>query len=99
MRLTEKHKTAIQKSAEWIFGIDVQVFLFGSRTNDQLKGGDIDLLIKADGQKMTARNKVLFLVNLKKQLGEQNIDVVYEKFSYQKDFFFESIRNQAIRLC
>ena len=98
MRLTEKYKTVIQKSAECIFGIDVQVFLFGSRTNDQLKGGDIDLLIKAEGQKMTARNKVLFLVNLKKQLGEQHIDVVYEKFSYQKDLFFESIRNQAIRL-
>ena len=99
MRLTEKHKTAIQKSAECIFGIDVQVFLIGSRTNDQLKGGDIDLLIKAEGHNMTAINKVLFLVNLKKQLGEQKIDVVYDKSSHQKDLFFKSIHNQAIRLC
>jgi hypothetical protein len=99
MRLTEKQKTAIQKSAESIFGIDVQVFLIGSRTDDRLKGGDIDLLIKTEEHNMTALNKVHFLVNLKKQLGEQKIDVVYDKFSHQNDLFFKSIHNQALRLC
>jgi predicted nucleotidyltransferase len=99
MRLAEKNKIIIQKSAERIFGNNVQVFLFGSRTNDQLKGGDIDLLIKAEEQEMTARNKILFLVDLKKQLGERKIDIVYAKISFRKDSFFKTISNQSLRLC
>jgi predicted nucleotidyltransferase len=99
MRLTERQKVIIQGSAEKIFGKHLEVFLFGSRTNDQLKGGDIDLLIKAEALEMTARNKVLFLVDLKKHLGERKIDVVYGKHAIQNDVFFKTISNQLIRLC
>lgn len=99
MRLTETDILSIQRSAEKIFGRDVHVFLFGSRVDDTLKGGDIDLLVKTEQNQMTSRNKVLFLVELKKQIGDQKIDVVYDKVASTKNIFLESIRKQAVQLC
>jgi len=79
MRLTEEQINAIIQTAEEIYGRGVKVFLFGSRTKDGEKGGDIDLIIQADEKKMTLKNKLSFLVLLKKDIGDQKVDVVYER--------------------
>lgn len=99
MRLTENDITSIQRSAEKIFGKNVHVFLFGSRVDDSLKGGDIDLLVKTEQKEMTGRNKVLFLVELKKRMGDQKIDVVYDKAASEQNIFMQSIKEEAIQLC
>ena len=48
MRLTDFEANTIKQSACEVFGAKTQVFLFGSRTDDTKKGGDIDLYIKAE---------------------------------------------------
>ena len=48
MRLTETQIQAIHATAEELFGNDVRVSLFGSRIDDQQRGGDIDLLSEID---------------------------------------------------
>ncbi|WP_456378224.1 nucleotidyltransferase domain-containing protein [Thiolapillus sp.] len=45
MRLSPGNQSIIKQTAREIFG-DVRVLLFGSRVQDNLKGGDIDLLSK-----------------------------------------------------
>jgi hypothetical protein len=45
MRLSEFEIESIKSLACRHFGTDVQVFLFGSRTSNQQRGGDIDLVI------------------------------------------------------
>ena len=45
MRLTNKEKETILKSAMRYFGNTVKVYLFGSRLDDQKRGGDIDLFV------------------------------------------------------
>lgn len=97
MRITDKQRANIQNAAAGIFGQAVKVYLFGSRVNDRSRGGDIDLLIDTEEDKMTSRNKVLFLVQLKKLLGEQKIDVVYNQPGRQ-DHFINSIKNKAVLL-
>ena len=77
MRLSRKQHIIIIQTAQKHFGRDVRVHLFGSRVDDHKKGGDIDLLIHAGSEKMLYRKKLSFLVDLKKQLGERNIDVVF----------------------
>ncbi len=43
MRLTDFQIKTICESAEKNFGKDTHIWLFGSRVDDEAKGGDIDL--------------------------------------------------------
>ena len=56
-------KQTIIQIAKDIYGETMKVYLFGSRLNDEKRGGDIDLLVRS-----TAR--------LKLHLGDQKIDVI-----------------------
>ena len=47
VRLSEKDLKIITETAKEVFG-DCKVYLFGSRTDPDKKGGDIDLLIVLD---------------------------------------------------
>ena len=46
MRLTPAQHSAIRTTATEIFGEDAIIWLFGSRVDDDKRGGDIDLLIE-----------------------------------------------------
>jgi hypothetical protein len=56
-----------------------QLYLYGSRTDDTKKGGDIDLLIitPKEGLKIFNEKKLDILVQLKKQpaIGDRRIDL------------------------
>jgi predicted nucleotidyltransferase len=45
MRLDEKTATAIRDFTRELFGSEAQIFLFGSRLDDERRGGDVDLLV------------------------------------------------------
>jgi len=76
MRLTEFEINAIKQSACKVFGAKAQVFLFGSRTDDSKKGGDIDLYIRTEAGN-DFNHKIKFLVTLEQKMGEQKVDVVF----------------------
>ncbi len=99
MRLELHNINIIKQSALRCFGSDVRIYLFGSRINDNMKGGDIDLLIKTKTDKMTFHNKVVFLAELKKKLGDQKIDLVFDKETTDNQFFLNSIKQQCSRIC
>jgi predicted nucleotidyltransferase len=77
MRLSKRQREIIERTAIRHFGNDVRVFLFGSRVTDDAKGGDIDLYLEAVPESLVnVKNKIAFIVDLKKDLGDQRIDVV-----------------------
>jgi uncharacterized protein len=100
MRLSEFEIACITNLAISHFGKDVQVFLFGSRTEDQKRGGDIDLFIRnINNEKLEIRTKINFLTDLMLKLGEQKIDVVLDNPAAKNSAFFKTIYQTAIQLC
>ncbi len=45
MRLTHHQAQTIKTQAEQVFGLGAKGYLFGSRVDNHLKGGDIDLYV------------------------------------------------------
>ena len=80
MRLTDHQIESIRATVADVFGVDAEVWLFGSRVDDQQRGGDIDLLIKTNyvDAMQIARAEINLLSRLQAKLGEQKIDVLVE---------------------
>ncbi len=76
MRLQSKEIQTILRVAEEIYGNGVKVYLFGSRLNDEKRGGDIDLLIRTEGEKKGVLARIRMISRLKHYLGEQKIDII-----------------------
>lgn len=77
MRLSESARQAIRETTGEVFGPQARVSLFGSRTDDSLRGGDLDLLVELPAPDPEYRRKALTLAALLQQrLGDQPIDVV-----------------------
>lgn len=78
MRLSSEQRRAIKDTFLEVFR-DGEIYLFGSRADDEKRGGDIDLYIVSSCKEELARKKIDFLVKLKSKIGEQKIDVVLSK--------------------
>jgi predicted nucleotidyltransferase len=80
MRLSPFEQQAIKAAATACFGADAQVRLFGSRTRDDRRGGDIDLLVDTSLSDAAAisRAQTDFLTRLYERLGEQKFDVLVD---------------------
>ncbi len=77
MRLTEHQQKVIRKATKDVFGSSATVRLFGSRVDDSLRGGDIDLLVEClepieDAGQMSAK----LVAQIQTRLGDQKIDVI-----------------------
>ena len=77
MRLTQQQATAIKINFTNFFHSG-KIYLFGSRADDSQKGGDIDLYISTPNKENLAYKKIQFLATLKRDIGEQKIDVVFD---------------------
>ena len=80
MRLTDHQRSTIRTAVAETFGAKATVWLFGSRVDDDKRGGDIDLLIETDQSDVTqiVRAEINFLTKLQMKLGEQKIDVLLD---------------------
>jgi predicted nucleotidyltransferase len=83
MRLTTEQITVIKQKTALIFGDDAQVYLFGSRADDDTKGGDIDLFINLTGEIENPFAKTIRLNGvLQQEIGMQKIDIIFHTPSY-----------------
>lgn len=80
MRLTREQISAIKQAVETVFGPAAEVRLFGSRADDNRRGGDIDLYIEvpatADITSHLPDLKARLLRHLWQALGPQRIDLL-----------------------
>ncbi len=89
MRLTAYQQQAIKQSV-LDFLPDAQVFLYGSRTDDTKRGGDIDLLVLMDDRSSPGaferRLHLKILASFYRTIGEQKIDLLIEDPEQMSDF-------------
>jgi len=87
MRLTAYQNSFIQQKTVLFFGADSHVWLFGSRVDDDKKGGDIDLYIEPEIQESEklVDARLNFLVEMHRVLGEQKIDLVLHRSQSNQD--------------
>lgn len=79
MRLSQFQIDTLKRNATEAFGPNSCLILFGSRVDDNLRGGDIDLYVTGFNQSIDLQleAKLHFLVKVKQALGEQRIDLVF----------------------
>ena len=96
MRLEKRIINKLKKAVYSSFG-DVNIYLFGSRTDDEKKGGDIDIAIDANLSRVDFRkNKAKFIANLIKDNFELKVDVV--SYNTEDKLLYDNLRNTALKI-
>ena len=93
MRLTEHEKNTIIEAVKTV-DPDAKVWLFGSRADDNKKGGDIDIGILSS--KIDVMGEIEIRQKTCDKIGEQKIDIVVSKNG--KEPFFNFIVTKGILL-
>lgn len=96
MRLTDTERSAIIEVTK-NKDPQAQIWLFGSRVDDNAKGGDIDLIVISNIISFSERIDVL--VDLKARVGDQRIDLRVVRYNdMASDPLAASVLPRAIRL-
>ena len=99
MRLNDQQVQAIKMTAQHLLGNDARVILFGSRVNNALRGGDIDLLFetphKLNDRVGTAGRLYAKLI---RQLGDRKIDVVLKDAATPEAPVMQAARQNGVVL-
>lgn len=100
MRLGQNERTAISKAIHKHFGEDALLLLFGSRTQDHKKGGDIDLFVETRNKTPAQINtaKIDALWDIENAIGEQKIDLVVSTGEGQDLAIYQAAKQTGIPL-
>ncbi len=101
MRLSEKERESLKQAAKEVWGDNATIYLFGSRTDDTKRGGDIDLYIELsynESSRQLIHQKAAFLSKLDILIGEQKIDVVINTPDNEDLPIIETARREGLIL-
>jgi len=99
MRLTTEQQNIIKQEVNAEFGDKAEIWLFGSRVDDSLRGGDIDLYLEVKEQMPDLLQAEMRLyAALIKRLGDQRIDIVAHQFGQEIKAIHDQARKTGIRL-
>jgi predicted nucleotidyltransferase len=99
MGISPQTRSVIRQTAAKLVGDEARIVLFGSRTDDDQRGGDIDLLIdlpNIDAEKQ--RKSLTFVARLRRRLGDQRIDVLVADPSTPELAIYRVARETGIAL-
>jgi predicted nucleotidyltransferase len=79
MRVTQQEIAAIKMAALDIFGQQAVIRLFGSRANDEARGGDLDLHLETDPDKADQQDELRFQSAVWGAMNELKVDLIVTK--------------------
>ena len=97
MRLTDKEIEIIIDVSKKTFK-NPKVWLFGSRVDDNKKGGDIDLYIETD-VRIKLIDRIKFITNLQLLIGNRKIDVIFKMPETKYRTIFDTAKKTGFLLC
>ena len=96
MRLSDREQAVIVDAVHRRFTADATVSLFGSRVDDDRRGGDIDLFVTTSiGAAEANRARMLAITDIQMALGDQKIDMVVSPLVGESDLIMQEIRRAA----
>ena len=99
MRLTPEQAEIIRNAARKYFGANARIWLFGSRTDDSARGGDIDLLVEPRTSLPNPFVAAIRLeVDLQNALGDQKIDILISEADKEETPIHRIARSTGIQL-
>ena len=81
MRLNREQIDSLVNATHLCFGDTAEIWLFGSRVDDNKKGGDIDLYIETDKETGIVAAKLKMLGSIWDVFGDQKIDILVRRRS------------------
>ena len=99
MRLSPVQIRIIKQQAADLLGDAARIWLFGSRVDDDARGGDIDLYVEIP-QRLENRASAAarLAARLQKRLGDQRIDIIIVDSATPPQPIHEVARTQGIPL-
>ena len=99
VRLSDYEIQAIKEIFKLHFLNNDKLWLFGSRTNMNAKGGDIDLYAESNYQsaKEIVEAKISFSTDLQMKIGIQKIDLVVKYNNYELPIY-NIAKKEGVRL-
>jgi predicted nucleotidyltransferase len=94
MRLSKEEIKLLKDKLKTI-SPNAQLYLFGSRVDDNKRGGDIDLLVVS--KEMTKKDLRYLRIEFFKHFGEQKIDIILDNGEFENPFV-KHIMKKAILL-
>ena len=101
MRLSEEQRRVVKVATAECFEPSATERLFGSRVDDNKKGGDIDLLIETslNDPALIAAAHIRFVSRLYREMGEQKIDLLIDYPGRRQHLpIYDVARAQGVRL-
>jgi len=96
MRLTHEQTASILKMVQRFAGEKAHVYLFGSRLDDQAKGGDVDLLIETS-HPLKLLDRAYLKIKLEERLGLP-VDIIIRAGNETPTPFQQLAQAQSIKL-
>jgi len=99
MRLTKDQRQQIKEATSDLFGQSVEVILFGSRVDDNRRGGDIDIMVRTNGPvERPAVMSAKLATRLSRLLDGRNVDVVIQSDTLEHLPIHDVAERTGIRL-
>ena len=97
MRNSPKERASILQATEEVAGAGARDLVFGSRVHDDLKGGDIDLLVELPAPTQDALAlSVRIAARIQRQIGLRKIDVLIADPATPDSALLRRARREAV---
>lgn len=98
MRLTTEVQHKLIACSKHYFGNEAHLYLFGSRIDDNKKGGDIALFLETN-EKISLQTEMAFLKEVYSRITQRKVDLIINSPEKIDRSIFQIAKKEGVLLC